>query len=366
MSAAHDLAWMEMAYGLAEKARGRTSPNPLVGAVVVREGTVAGHGYHEEPGKAHAEVLALGMAGRRCRGATLYLTLEPCVHWGRTAPCIDFVIAAGLRRVVVSAIDPNPLVDGKGVRRLEEAGLEVSVGLLAERNAVLNEAHAKYIVRKVPFVTLKAALTLDGKIACASGEARWISSAATRDYVHLLRGEQGALLVGGNTLVADDPLLTVRHPSWPSKKILRAVLDSRLRFPLTSRILSTLDRGRIVVFAGAEAPREKAVALEALGVEVLAPPDGAKTWSLARVLAELGRLEISALLVEGGSRVFTSFIEQGLADKAVLTVAPRLFGGAAAPGLIGGEGAGHVDGAIALKRTRTFTIADDIIVEGYF
>jgi len=366
MSAARDLAWMEMAYGLAEKARGRTSPNPLVGAVVVRDGTVVGHGYHEEPGRPHAETIALARAGRRAKGATLYLTLEPCVHWGRTAPCVDAVIAAGPGRVVVSAIDPNPLVNTKGVRRLEEAGIDVSVGLLAERNAALNEAHAKYIVGKMPFVTLKAALTLDGKIACASGEAKWISSAATRDYVHLVRGEQDALLVGINTLVADDPLLTVRHPSWPSKKILRAVLDSSLRFPLTSRLLSTLDRGRIVVFAGAEAAREKAGALEALGVDVLFPRDGAKAWSLAQVLAELGRLEIAALLVEGGSRVFTSFIEQGLADKAVLTLAPLLFGGAAAPSLVGGEGVGRVAGAVALKRARTFVIEDDIIMEGYF
>jgi diaminohydroxyphosphoribosylaminopyrimidine deaminase/5-amino-6-(5-phosphoribosylamino)uracil reductase len=366
MSAARDLAWMEMAYGLAEKARGRTSPNPLVGAVVVRDGVVVGHGYHEEPGRPHAEIIALGRAGTRAKGATLYLTLEPCVHWGRTAPCIDSVIAAGLGRVVVSAVDPNPLVDGEGIRRLEEAGLDVSVGILAERNAALNEAHAKYSVRKVPFVTLKAALTLDGKIARASGEAKWISSAATRDYIHLVRGEQDALLVGINTLVADDPLLTVRHPGWPAKKILRAILDSGLRFPLTSRILSTLDRGRIVVFAGAEAGHGKAGALEALGVEVLFPRDGAKAWSLTQVLAELGRLEIAALLVEGGSQVFTSFIEQGLADKAVLTLAPLFFGGAAAPSLIGGEGVGRVAGAVALKRSRSFVIKDDIIVEGYF
>ena len=366
MSAARDLVWMEMAYGLAEKARGRTSPNPLVGAVVVRDGTVIGHGYHAEPGKPHAEVLALGMAGRRAKGATLFLTLEPCVHWGRTPPCVDAVLAAGPGRVVISAIDPNPLVNAKGVRRLEDAGLDVSVGLLAERNASLNEAHAKYIVRKVPFVTLKAAMTLDGKIACCGGDSQWISSAGTRDYVHLLRGEQDALMIGVNTLVADDPLLTVRHAAWPGKKILRAVLDSGLRFPLTSRILSTLDRGRIVVFAGREAPGERARALEALGVEVLFPKDDAKAWSLSQVLAELGRLEISALLVEGGSRVFTSFIENRLADKAVLTIAPLLVGGTAAPGFVGGSGVDKVTGAIAFNRTRSFLIEDDIIVEGYF
>jgi diaminohydroxyphosphoribosylaminopyrimidine deaminase/5-amino-6-(5-phosphoribosylamino)uracil reductase len=366
MNRPHDLGWMEMAYGLAGKARGRTSPNPLVGAVVVREGVVAGHGFHAEPGTPHAEVLALGMAGKRARGATLYVTLEPCVHWGRTPPCVDAVLAAGLARIVVSAVDPNPLVHTQGLSRLEAAGLDVSVGLLAERNAVLNEAYAKYIVRKVPFVTLKAAMTLDGKIACRTGDSKWISSAGTRDYVHLLRGEQDALMIGAATLVADDPLLTVRHRAWPGKKILRAILDSGLRFPLTSRILGTLDRGRVVVFAGPDAPEDKARALTALGVEVLRPAEGAKTWSLERVLAELGRREIAALLVEGGGRVFTSFVETGLADKAVLTFAPRLVGGDAAPGFIAGRGVDAVDGAIALKRTRSFAVAGDLIVEGYF
>lgn len=366
MSASRDHAWMEMAYGLAEKARGRTSPNPMVGAVVVRDDAVAGHGYHAEPGKPHAEIIALGQAGRRAKGATLYVTLEPCVHWGRTGPCVDTVVTSGLKRVVVSAIDPNPLVNGRGLRRLEEAGLDVSSGLLAERNAALNEAHAKWIVRRLPFVTLKAALSLDGKIACAGGDSKWISSRGTRDYVHLLRGEQDAILIGINTLVKDDPLLTVRHPLWPEKRLVRAILDSSLRFPLTSRILSTLDRGRILVFAAADAPPEKAAALGAVGVEVLRPRDGAKAWSLAGVLAELGGLEITSLLVEGGSRTFTAFIEEGLADKAVLTLAPRFVGGEAAPTLIGGEGVDRMTEAIPLKRTRTLTIDDDLIVEGYF
>ena len=366
MNMARDFAFMEMAYGLAEKARGRTSPNPLVGAVVVRHGLVAGHGYHAEPGKPHAEIIALGMAGRRARGATLYVTLEPCVHWGRTAPCVDTVVAVGLSRVVVSAVDPNPLVNGNGLRRLEEAGLKVASGLLAERNAALNEAHAKWIVRKVPFVTLKAALTLDGKIACAGGDSKWISSAGTRDHVHLVRGEQDALLIGVNTLIADDPLLTVRHAAWPGKTIVRVILDSGLRFPLTSRILSTLDRGRVLVFAAAGAPADKAGALEALGVEVLRPRDGAAVWGLPGVLAELGRREITSLLVEGGGRTFTAFIEEGLADKAILTIAPRLVGGAAAPTLIGGEGVDRISEAIPLARRRVFTIDDDLIVEGYF
>lgn len=366
MTRTADLAWMEMAYGLAEKARGRTSPNPLVGAVVVRDGKIVGHGFHEGPGRPHAEIVALGRAGRRAKGATLYLTLEPCVHWGRTPPCIDTVLAAGLARVVVSAVDPNPLVRARGIRRLEESGLAVETGLLAERNATLNEAHAKFIVDKVPFVTLKAALTLDGKIACRTGDSKWISSAETRDYVHLLRGEQDAVMIGSGTLLADDPLLTVRHPAMPGKKLVRAVLDSRLRFPSTAQLLETLDRGRILVFAGREAPAERARALESRGVEVLRPPDEAEAWALERVLAELGRREIAALIVEGGSRLFTSFIEEERADKAVLTFAPVLAGGLTAPGLIGGQGADTIARAVPLKRTRSFAVGSDIVVEGYF
>jgi diaminohydroxyphosphoribosylaminopyrimidine deaminase/5-amino-6-(5-phosphoribosylamino)uracil reductase len=366
MNAMRDLSYMEMAYGLAEKARGRTSPNPVVGAVVVRSGVVVGHGFHEKAGKPHAEILALGMAGRSAKGATLYLTLEPCVHWGQTPPCVDTVLAAGLKRAVVSAIDPNPLVHTKGIQRLREAGLDVSVGLLDERNSGLNEAYAKYITRKVPFVTLKAALTLDGKIACRTGDSKWISSAGTRDYVHLLRGENDAIMIGINTLAADDPRLTVRHPNWGGKKIVRVILDSRLRFPPTAKILSTLPRGRILVFAGRGASAAKARALEARGVEVVFPGGRKKAWSLPDVLAELGRREIASLLIEGGSRLFTAFVENGLADKAVLTYALRLVGGVAAPGFVGGKGAAKVGEGPALKKARSFSIEDDIILEGYF
>lgn len=366
MSSETDRAWMEMAYGLAERARGRTSPNPLVGAVVVRGGQAVGWGFHERAGSPHAEIVALARAGGRARGATLYLTLEPCAHWGRTPPCVDTVLAAGLARVVVSALDPNPLVDGRGVRRLVRAGLRVSSGLLAQRNTVLNEAYVKYITRKRPFVTLKAALTLDGKIACRTGDSRWISSSGTRGYMHLLRGEQDALVIGAGTLLADDPRLTVRPPTGDGKKVLRAVLDSRLRFPLGARILRTLGRGPVVVFAGPAASAAKARALERRGVEVVLPPGRARAWSLELVLDELGRREVAALLVEGGGRLYTSFVEAGLADKAVLTFAPRLAGGVAAPGLLAGEGVGAIAAARRLGRVRTFAIEGDIVLEGYF
>jgi len=366
MNRDRDLAFMEMAYGLAEKARGRSSPNPLVGAVAVREDTVVGWGYHEEAGKPHAEVMALRKAGRRARGATLYVTLEPCVHWGRTPPCVDGVLESGLKRAVVSAYDANPVVHRKGVRRLRAAGLEVNVGLLEERNVRLNEAYIKYITRKTPFVTLKAASSLDGRIASRTGDSRWISADGTRDYVHLLRGENDALMVGVGTLLRDDPLLTVRHPAWGDKPAVRVVLDSKLRFPLASGMLGTLDRGRIIVFAGPGAPAAKALALEKKGVEVVRtrrPPGGA---GLEDVLSELGRREIASLLVEGGSRLETSFIERRLADKVILTLSPKLIGGRRAPGFLEGQGAAKVGDALSLKSFRTFRLGDDLILEGYF
>ena len=365
MNRDRDLAYMEMAYGLAEKARGRSSPNPLVGAVVVLGDRVVGRGYHEEAGKPHAEVLALRMAGRRARGATLYVTLEPCVHWGRTPPCVDGVIESGLKRAVVSAYDANPVVHRKGVRRLRAAGLEVDVGLLDERNARLNEAYIKYIVRKTPFVTVKAAASLDGKISSRTGDSRWISADGTRDYIHLLRGENDAVMVGAGTLLRDDPLLTVRHPAWGDKPVVRVVLDSKLRFPLASRMLRTLRCGRIIVFAGPGASAAKASALGKKGVEVVRtrrPLDGA---GLEDVLAELGRREVASLLVEGGSRLATSFIERRLADKLVLTLSPKLIGGAGAPGFLEGEGATRVRDALALEGVRAFRLGDDLILEGY-
>jgi diaminohydroxyphosphoribosylaminopyrimidine deaminase/5-amino-6-(5-phosphoribosylamino)uracil reductase len=366
MNKAIDLAYMEMAYGLAEKARGRSSPNPLVGSVIVRGGRIVGCGYHEEAGKPHAEIMALRQAGRRAEGATIYITLEPCVHWGRTPPCVDSLLTAGLRRAVISAYDANPIVHRKGVRRLRAAGLDVTVGLLQEKNARLNEIYIKYITQKRPFVTLKAALSLDGKTASRTGDSRWISAAGTRDYIHLLRGEYDALMVGVNTLIRDDPLLTVRHPNWGDKKITRVILDSKLRFPLAARILSTLERGRIIVFAEDGVSSAKVERLIKKGVEVVLTPRPLMNGGVEVVLAELGKREIAGLLVEGGSRVHTSFIEQKLADKIVLTLSPKLIGGRDAPGFWAGEGVEKVRAALTLKSLRAFGLEDDLILEGYF
>lgn len=366
MKELQDSAYLEMAYALAEKARGWASPNPLVGAVCVRAGRVISWGYHEKPGRPHAEIIALKRAGSLAKESTLYVTLEPCVHWGRTPPCLEAVIQARPRRVVVSSLDPNPIVFRKGIKRLREAGLVVSLGLLKDRNAKLNEAYAKYITRGTPFITLKAAVSLDGRTAAKTLDSQWISSPQTREYIHLVRGEHDAIMVGVNTILRDDPLLTVRHPQWKRKKIVRLIVDSRLRLPAAARILSTLDEGEIYVFTSRRAPREKERVLTEKGLTVVRLPGRSGEVSLPDLLAWLGRKEISSVLVEGGSRLLTALIEEKLADKLLLTISPRLIGGEKAPSFLEGEGITRVRDALELGRISFFRIGRDILVEGYF
>jgi diaminohydroxyphosphoribosylaminopyrimidine deaminase/5-amino-6-(5-phosphoribosylamino)uracil reductase len=366
MSDRQDPSFIEMAYGLAEKARGWASPNPYVGAVVVRGGTIIGHGFHERPGRPHAETIALERAGRLANGSSLYVTLEPCVHWGRTPPCVEAIIRSAPKRVVISSLDPNPIVYKKGVRRLRAAGIDVSVGLLGERNSVLNESYIKYITRGVPFVTLKGAISLDGRLATRTGDSRWVSSPETRDYVHLLRGEHDAIMTGIGTILKDNPRLTVRHPQWPGKKIVRIILDSRLRLPMQARILTTLTEGKVVVFTTAAGSPKKKAALERRGAEVISIPGPLRRLDIAEVLKCLGRRGIAHLFVEGGSGLLTAMIEAGLADKIFLTVSPCLIGGRTAPSFLEGEGVGRVKKAWRLGRASAFSIGEDIVIQGYF
>lgn len=366
MTKPEDLSYLEMAYGLAEKARGWASPNPYVGAVLVKGSKIVGYGYHERPGAPHAEINALRLAGRHSRGSTLYLTLEPCVHWGRTPPCIESVIRAAPARVVISAYDANPLVFKKGVRRLRQAGIEVEVGLLEERHRDLNAAYIKHITTGLPLVTLKAAASLDGRIATRIGDSRWISSPGAREYGHLLRGEHDAIMVGVNTVLRDDPLLTVRHPQWKRKPILRAVVDSGLRLPLRARMLSTLDRGRIAVLTTDGAPPAKERALRKKGVEVVRLPGGPGAVNLPRTLAWLGERGIASLLVEGGSRLLTAMIEGRLADRLFLVISPKLVGGTEAPSFLEGPGIARMSEALGLGSLSSSAIGQDIILEGRF
>jgi diaminohydroxyphosphoribosylaminopyrimidine deaminase/5-amino-6-(5-phosphoribosylamino)uracil reductase len=366
MNTQKDLAFLEMAYALAEKAKGWSSPNPYVGAVIVKKGTILGIGYHEKPGRPHAEVIALQKAGLRARNATAYITLEPCVHWGRTPPCVDSLIQAGIKRAVISALDSNPLVYKKGIQKMREAGIEVSLGLLEEKNIRLNEIHNKYIRTKIPFVTAKAATSLDGKIATGSFDSRWITSRQTREYVHLLRGEHMAIMIGINTLLRDDPMLTVRHPLWPKKKISRIICDTQLRFPLDAKILGTLDKGRILAFTHAAETSRKAQELMKKGVEIVSLRNSRSgRLDLKKILAWLGQNEISSVMVEGGARLFTSFFEKRLVDKIYINLSPKLIGGDNAPTFFDGKGFSAVAQAMRLKNSDCFTIGKELILEGY-
>jgi diaminohydroxyphosphoribosylaminopyrimidine deaminase/5-amino-6-(5-phosphoribosylamino)uracil reductase len=366
MNTEKDIAFLEMAFGLAEKARGWTSPNPYVGAVITKGNRIVGTGYHERPGRPHAEIIALQQAGSLARNGTAYISLEPCVHWGRTPPCVDSLIQAGLKRIVVSALDPNPLVYTKGVKRMREAGINVSVGLLREKNIKLNEVYNKYIQKRIPFVTAKIATSVDGKIATKTLDSKWITSRMTREYAHLLRGEHQALMAGIGTLLRDDPRLTVRHLLWKGKQITRVIIDSKLRFPLQAKILNTLNKGKILIFTHQSHLSRKADALQKKGVQIIAlPSDPSRKINLKKVLSWLGKNEISSVFVEGGGLLLTSLLERNLIDKIYITFSPIFIGGEKAPSFFEGKGISSLSQALSLKNTHCFAIGKDMILEGY-
>lgn len=365
MNVHKDLSYLQMCYALAEKAIGWASPNPYVGAVIVKNGIIIGHGYHEKPGKPHAEAAALEKAGSRAKKATAYINLEPCVHWGRTPPCIDKIISAQLKRIVVSSIDPNPLVNGKGIERMKQAGIQVSLGLLEEKNNRLNEAYIKYIQSGIPFITLKTALSMDGKTATKTHASKWISSSQTRKYMHLIRGEHDAIMVGINTVLKDDPRLTVRHPGWPGKTITRVILDSNLRIPLQSKILTTLSEGEVVIFTLKTFPQEKKDALQKKGVKVITIAQENGKVNMKKALAWLGKNQISSVLVEGGTVLHTHMLESKTVDKVIVSVSPKLIGGKSAPCFYQGKGAETIKKSLKLKKMNTLKIGDDIIIQGY-
>jgi diaminohydroxyphosphoribosylaminopyrimidine deaminase/5-amino-6-(5-phosphoribosylamino)uracil reductase len=366
MNINRDSAYLQMAYGLAEKALGWASPNPYVGAVIVNKDQIVGYGYHERPGKPHAEAVALKMAGKRAKGGTAYITLEPCIHFGRTPPCADSLIFSKIERTVISSLDPNPIVNKKGLKKLKQAGINVSTGLLESRNNRLNEAYFKYITHNIPFLTAKTATTQDGKIATNTMSSKWISSSSTREYVHLLRGEHDAILVGINTIIRDDPILTIRHPNWEGKRLTRVILDSHLRFPLNSKIFQTISDGNILIFCHESVPDDKSKLLEDRGGRVIRCSGNAAGLDLVQVLQALGANEISSVLIEGGSRLMTSFLEKKLIDKMYITISPKLIGGKEAPTFFEGKGISVLRDSLRLKKVRSFTIDEDIIVEGYF
>jgi diaminohydroxyphosphoribosylaminopyrimidine deaminase/5-amino-6-(5-phosphoribosylamino)uracil reductase len=316
----------------AEQGRGRTHPNPVVGALVVSRGRVIASGHHERAGGPHAEVVALRSAGERARGADLYVTLEPCNHQGRTPPCTDAILEAGIRRVVIGTRDPNPLVHGRGIRRLRKAGVLVEVGILREACDAANEQWFKFITRKLPWVTLKAAVTLDGKLATASGDSRWVTGPQARQVVHQLRDDLDAVLVGVGTAIADDPRLTVRLPpdvqrGRVPRDPVRVVVDSTARLPTAARMLRQQSDAPTLIACTLRAPPVRLRALERAGAQIVrCRADGEGRVDLKDLLKRLAGRGLTSVLVEGGARIHGSFLRAKLWDELALFVAPKLAG----------------------------------------
>ncbi len=360
------IAFMRRALALAARAKGRTSPNPLVGAVIVQAGSVIGEGYHRKAGTAHAEIHALNACGEQSRGATLYVTLEPCCHWGRTPPCTEAVIRAGIAEVYIAVTDPNPNVSGGGVKALRDAGITVHVGLCEEEATVLNEVHRKYIRTGLPFVTLKTAMSLDGKIATAFGESKWITSEASRQKGHEVRDVVDAILVGRGTVARDDPALTTRLQSRAGRDACRIVLDSQGRTSPTARIFNPESGAGVIIAVTSAAPARNIAALRAAGAAVLRVSAEENRVCFKHLMALLGEREITSILIEGGGEINGAALAAGVVDKVMCFIAPKLIGGAHAPGAIGGAGITHLRDAAALRDLRVTEIATgDLLIEGY-
>jgi len=357
-----DLQWMARALTLAARGRGVTSPNPMVGAILVRDGVMLAERFHERAGGAHAEAAALAEAGEAARGAILYVTLEPCNHVGRTPPCVDAIIRAGVRRVVSAARDPNPRVKGGGAAALAAAGVEVTMPCLEREARDLNRAFFTAVERQRPHVTVKWAMTLDGKIAAFDRRSQWVTGEAARQEGHRLRSQSDAIVTGIGTVLADDPALTVRLAQpWP-REPYRVVVDSRARLPLDAKLLQTGTRARVLVAVGEAAAPQRLAALESAGVTVLACKSREGRVDVADLGARLLALDVTAVLLEAGSELTGAFVQAGLVDRVAAFVAPTLLGGAKAPTPVGGHGLA-LPSALRLTNMITRPVGTDWLLE---
>ncbi|HEX2089823.1 MAG TPA: bifunctional diaminohydroxyphosphoribosylaminopyrimidine deaminase/5-amino-6-(5-phosphoribosylamino)uracil reductase RibD [Actinomycetota bacterium] len=353
--------YMARALALAERGLGLAPPNPLVGALLLKDGRVVGEGWHEGPGSPHAEMAAIAAAGDAARGATLYTTLEPCGHHGRTPPCAPAIVEAGVAEVVVAAVDPNPVVDGRGLRYLRDAGLRVVDGVLQERAEHMNAGFAKHVRTGLPYVTLKLAASLDGKTAARDGSSRWITGEEARRDAHWLRARSGAIVVGAGTVLADDPSLTVRLDEYRGRQPVRVVIDGRGRTPPTAAVLD--GSAPTVIATTPAAPVQVRRDWEAAGVEVILIENGDEaSLPLRRLIELLGKRDVQDVLIEGGPTVAWAVVEAGLVDRLVLYLSPKLIGGTEAPGITGGSGIPNIAEAIPLTIRDVTRIGDDLKV----
>lgn len=355
---------MERALALAKRAMGQTSPNPMVGAVVVKNRRVIGEGYHHRAGSPHAEIHALNAAGDRAKGSDLYVTLEPCSTQGRTPPCTDAIIKAGIRRVVVAAVDPNPKHRGQGLELLKKAEIRVEVGLLGEAANQLNGPFNKWIHTGMPFVTAKAAMSLDGKIATRTGDSKWITGEKARAFVQEMRRASDVVMVGSGTVIADNPQLTVRDGAI-DRQPWRVIVDGRGRSPVEAHVFSDEDRLRTLVFTSDCAPEPWRKELAQRGVTVLPCALRGEHLDVGDLLKQLSQREMINVLVEGGGGLLGALFDARMVDKAVFFYAPKIIGGAAAPTAVEGQGAAQLKDAIALRKLEWRHLGEDLVVIGY-
>ena len=344
-------------------ARGRTSPNPMVGAVVVKQGKVVGEGYHSRAGYPHAEVEALRQAGNKARSADLYVNLEPCCHFGRTPPCTDAIIQAGIKRVFVGMKDPNKQVSGKGLRALKAQGIVIVSGILKKECMKLNESFVKVMQTGMPFVIMKTAMSLDGKIATRSGDARWISGELARKHVHKIRNHVDAILVGTETVLKDNPRLTCRLATGSVEHPIRIILDRRNRIPLTANVFKNSRSQPVIYVTGPDISSARQKALVARKVEILNGKFGKNGFHIKPLLKELANRDMNSILVEGGAELNASVLKAGVVDRVVAFISPMLIGGGKAPGFLGGQGVMKVNNAIKLKDLEVTKIGEDLMVE---
>lgn len=358
-----DKVYMKRALELAELGRGKVAPNPMVGAVIVKAGKIIGEGYHKKYGDNHAEVNAFENATEDVSGATLYVTLEPCAHYGKTPPCAKRIVKEGIKKVVIGVLDPNPLVAGKGVNILKDAGIEVVVGVLEEECRKINEVFMKYIKTSRPFVLMKYAMSLDGKISTATGKSKWISCEKSRRDVHKLRNNLSAIMVGINTVIKDNPMLNCRIEGGNDP--IRIIVDSNLRIPLDSKIVNTSNNISTIVATTHKADKDKIKLLEERNVEVIVAKEKDGRVDITSLIDKLGEKKIDSILLEGGSEINFSCLQEGIVDKVRIYIAPKILGGNNAKGAVGGRGVSEMIDSFNIENIDISTIGSDIVVEGY-
>lgn len=376
-----DEKYMNIALGLAKKGLGKTNPNPCVGTVIVKNDKIIAKGFHKKAGLPHAEIIALRKAGKKANGAFFYVTLEPCNHFGRTPPCTDAIIKAGAKKVIIGTKDPNPINFGKGIKKLNRFGIKTRTGILEKECKKLNEVFTKYVTKKIPFVTIKVAQSLDGKIATNRGESRWITGASARRYVHKLRSQVDAILVGVNTVLKDDPLLTCRHfkshhvttsvrseaeppRRGQGRQPIKIIVDSELKTPMRARIFSKESPAPVIIATTKNAKKDRINKFKGKYTIIKTPSKNGNV-DLKYLMEELAKRQISHVLVEGGGSVIASFLKEKLADKVLIFIAPKIIGGKDAPTSVEGEGIKKIDNAIQLKDVEFKKIGKDFLIEGY-